>query len=232
MATLTVATWNVGDHGTKDNLKTVMGKAPVICLQEMSDRDSWYQFAHDKGWKTFNAGGDDGRAATPVFWNPKVMGEKVETYHKQLSPSTHCPGTGPDQVKAKWLIGVAWRYPPIDKWVRVGCLHLVSDSSGGCRRDLAHDELVKASTMWKGDDGFPPNPCIIGGDFNTSWNNSLLKPMKDKNWKPSQAAAGGPKKTHGGWTPDQQWYRNAKVKTHGKITTKSDHDCYYVTYTL
>lgn len=227
-----MCTWNVGDHGTKDNLKALMDDFPVLCLQEMSDRDSWYQFAHDKGWKTFNAGGDDGRAATPVFWNPKVMGEKVDTYCEKLSPSQHCPGTGPDQVKTKWLIGVAWRYPPTDTWVRVGCLHLVSDSSGGCRHKIAHDELVKAAKMWKGNDGFPPNFCCIAGDFNTSWNNDLLGPMRDKNWKPAQGAKGGPVHTHGNWTPDQQWYRNGSVKNMGKRANGSDHDAYWVTYSI
>lgn len=228
MASLTVCTWNVGDKGSKDNLRALMDRYPVLCLQECGDRDNFYDCAWDYGWKCFDGDGKDGKHATPVFWNPEVMGEKVDTYVKMLSPETYAPGTGPDTVKCKWLIGVGWNFPKYDKQLRIGCLHLVSDSGSGKRRDLAHDQLVVASKMWPDAEGF----CCIAGDYNTSWNNDLLDPMRNKHWKPAQGGPGGPVKTHDGWTPDQQWYRNGKVSSQGERTNASDHDAYWVTYTL
>jgi len=236
MASLTVATWNVGDNGTWEDMRDIMAVAPVMCLQEMGDRDSLYDHLHDKGWKTYVAGGDNGRRATPVAWNPKVMGEVTAKYCEPLSPKTHAPGTGPDDVKPKWLIAVAWDYPNYQHQARVGCLHLVSDSSTSNpkRHQLAHDELVNASTMWKkkSDGTFPVGFCCIAGDYNTSWNNDLLDPMRNQKWKPSQGCNGYVCHTHGNWTPDQQWFRNGTVTKAWGIKNKSDHDAYCVTYQL
>jgi hypothetical protein len=232
---LVVIDWNVGDHGTQADLKGMLDRCDVLCLQEMGDRDGFYDCLHDHGWKTYDAGGDNGRHSTPIAWDPKAMGPVNQHYCKQLSPKTHAPGTGPDDVKAKWLIGCAWDYPNYQHQVRVGCLHLVSDSGkdNQKRHDLAHDEIVNASTMWRKADGtFPVGPMVIAGDWNTSWDNDLLDPMRNQHWKPSQGCDGYVCHTHGNWTPDQQWWRNAAVYKQGQIRTGSDHDAYWVSYTL
>lgn len=228
MPSLTVGTWNVGDNGTKDDLKALMAKAPVWALQEMGDRDGWFDWLHDKGWGT--TGRDGPAGATPVVWDKTAMGEKVDSYNRLLSPSTPCKGTGPDTVKEKRLVGVGFNFPGYQPRVRIGCLHLCSDSSGGCRRELAKDEVREAKTMWKGDGGFPDGFCVIAGDWNTSWNNDLLNPMEDQNWKTAHAFK--VVRTHGDWTPDQQWYRHASIDGMGEVANHSDHDALWVRYNL
>ena len=231
---LVVITCNIGDHGTWADIKGMLDNCDVMTLQEMSDRQGIIDNLNDVGWKTYNAGGDNGRAATPIAWDPKVMGEVQDKYCKQLSPKTHAPGTGPDTVKPKYLIGVGWDYPKYNKRVRVGGLHLVSDSGpdNKKRHDLAHDEIVIASKMWKGDEGFPDGFCCIAGDWNTNHNNDLLDPMRNQNWKSAQNHGTGPIKTFKDRTIDNQWYRNGSIHNQGKINTGSDHHAYWVSYNL
>jgi hypothetical protein len=208
-----------------------MDRGAVICLQEMSDRDGLYDYAQNQGWKTYNAGGDNGRKATPIFWNPDVMGERLDDYCVSLSPQKpNCPGPGPSTVKAKWLIGIGWNFPHYDKELRVGGLHAASGQSDSqCRKELAQQEFKTAAQMWDTAKGL----CVIAGDFNCKWNAGILDPFRNQGWKPTQGECGGPYTTHGNsWTPDQQWWRNGHPSKSGCVKNFSDHHAYWVTYSL
>jgi hypothetical protein len=229
--TLTVVTWNVGDGGTKSDLADLMARGDVLCLQEMSDRDGLYDYARDHGWKTYDAGGDNGRKATPVFWDPETMGERIDDYDVALSPKTpNCPGPGPSTVKAKWLIGIGWNVPNYPHEVRVGSMHAASGQADyQCREDLARQEFRNASEVWGGAAGL----CVIAGDLNCKWDAGILDPFRDRGWKPSQGTCNGPHTTHGkSWTPDQQWRRNGKPTDSGTVKTGSDHRAYWVAYEI
>jgi Endonuclease/Exonuclease/phosphatase family len=220
---VTVATWNAG-NGNKDNLQKIMNKASLIALQEMGDRDNLYDYAKNHGWATYNDGGQDDRASTPVFFD-KAFWKKSDDQTIKLSNQQQVnPGTGPETIKTKWALGPKFFHG--DTGFNFWSLHLVADSSSGERHDLAKQQITNASDLKPGANG----PCVVAGDWNTSWDNDLLKPMKNKGWQSNHYKKGGPVKTHGGWTPDQIWFRNATFVEQGSFNTGSDHDALWVTF--
>ena len=228
MTQLKVCTWNAGDNGTQADLKELMDRTDVIGLQEMGDRDGMYDCARGYGWKCIDGNGKDGKHSTPTFYNPVVL-EKKQTLVTKLSNAQKVqPGTGPEQIKTKWAIGGQFHIHGYGDAFRFWTCHLVADSSKGERHALAHDQIVKLSQLYPKADG----ACIIGGDFNTKWNDELTKPLKNKGWKSNHSCEGGPCDTHGGWTPDHLWARNAKLIDQGTIKNGSDHHALWATYTL
>lgn len=229
MTTLKVCTWNVGDHGGKADLHKLMDRYAVIGLQEMGDRDGLYDAVKAYGWKALDGDGQNGKHSTPTIYNPAAGLElRDELVHKLSDQQEVNPGTGPETIKAKWAIGGQWHVDGYGDAFRFWTCHLVADSSSGERHELAHDQIVKLSKLFPEAEG----ACIIGGDLNTSWNNELVKPLKNKGWKSNHAADGGPCDTHGGWTPDHLWSRNASLTDQGTINTGSDHHALWAAYDL
>lgn len=227
MTRLRVCTWNAGNGGSWFDFKALLEEFPIVGVNEGADRQSWIDRARDLGRLHWYGSGTNGRAATPLFWDPAVTGPHVEKVCEPLTPRTRrCPGTGPDTVKAKWLIGVGWDFPGIETRLRVGVMHAASGQSQPCRGDLARRQFRGAAAMWPGAAG----PAIIVGDMNTRWNDDSLDPFRHKGWRAAQGRAGGPHATHGDWTPDQQWYRNARPTASGVRRNGSDHHAYWVEY--
>ena len=228
MTTRTVCTWNAGDNGTADNLRNLMSRYDGISLQEMGDRDGLYDAAHNYGWKSYDGDGQDGKRSTPLIWNPKRL-EWKEGYAVKLSDAqTVNPGTGPEKIKTKWAIGGRFHVDGYGDAFRMVSCHLVADSSSGERNDLARKQINRLADLWPDADG----ACVIAGDLNTGWNTDLVKPLKSDGWKSCHAYEYGPYPTHGDWTPDHIWTRNAKITACGTIGNKSDHDALWATYDL
>ena len=228
MANVTVCTWNIGDNGSKSDLGNLMDRAAIIGLQEAADRDPFYEYARDHGWKTLDGNGEDGKHSTPTFYDPDRLTFKKELVRKLSDSQKVNPGAGPEQVKTKWAIGGQFHVPGASGAFRFWTCHLVASSSSGERHALAHDQIVVLSKLFPDADG----PCVIGGDFNTKWNDELVDPLKSKGWKSCHAYGSGPYDTHGDWTPDHVWHRNAKISGCSTVKNGSDHNALLVTFTV
>lgn len=230
MARLRVCSWNVGDGSSKSDLAEVLSWCDVVALQEMGDRDAYFDKARDLGWKTLDGSGKSGQRSTPLFYDPDVLDFKAEIEEK-LSDAQHVnPGAGPEDIKTKWAIGGQFHYPGAENALRIVSCHLVASSSSGEREQLAKKQIGVLSKLWGDVDGV----CFIGGDFNMGHDNPKTQPMRDRGWKCAHNAEGGPCKTKGDGTIDHVWMRpgenKARVVDQYAKACGSDHKAYVVTY--
>lgn len=220
--TLSVGTWNIG-AGTMEDANRILNKVAVLAMQEASDRDSMFDTLREKGYGVIRPDQHVGQPATPLVFNK----DRLKLLSRIVVPLYHGgpigPGTGPDNGKPKWLIGAKFMDKKTNIRLAFGSIHCYAgQKDGNARRRISTDMVAKARDSYDRYRGIP----FIMGDFNAEADTSTLHPLRNRGWH-TDSIQNKKLGTHGGWTPDQVWWRHdPKVRFDGSETVKnrSDHD--------
>lgn len=217
MTTVAVATWNAG-RGRESDLLNLLGISDLIGLtgQEWGDRRDLSDEARGEGCEVI--GGSRGLSSTPVVVPAHVqVGREVE--HVIVPRRYIGPGAGPDHNKAKGVVGVRLRTGGVA--VGVASTHLVASSYRPLRRRAAADHIAGLVSLFD----HRPIPWFICGDFNTTPDSRLLRPLYAAGWTNTHRE-GKPLPTHGKRPIDFVWWqRDPRVRFlgHETVQTRSDH---------
>lgn len=220
MVAVTVATWNAG-RGREADLLNLLGISDLIGLtgQEWGDREDLTDEARGEGCTVLTGGGVPGLASTPLLVPPRVhIGRELA---QVIVPSRHVgPGAGPSRSKAKGAVGARLRVTP-GTAVGVASTHLVASSYLPLRRRAAADHIAGLVALFDQ----RQIPWLVCGDFNTTPDSRLLRPLYEAGWTNTHRE-GGVRATHGRRAIDYVWWkRSPRVEFlgHETLSTHSDH---------
>lgn len=215
---MSFATWNFGP-GDIGDLADMMKKAHVIALQETGDRiRDIMDLLHRKGWKIIT-GAQPGQASTPLIYNPRrvelIQSSRILLAHAQDAG----PGTGPDRIKEKWLIGGLFRDRITGRTFWAYGVHMVTSQGKPKRRKIALAMVgiirlrIKAITR----------AIFIGGDWNTVEQSDVMQVILEiRHMRITQT-----QHTHDNWSPDHIVWRHKKWMRYIRdydVENGSDHD--------
>lgn len=219
MTVVTLATWNAG-RGTERDLLHLLREADVLAGNEWGDRHDLNDEARGEGWHVLGGRGLPGLSSTPLLVSPRahVLGEVA----RELLPRRYVgPGAGPSHNKPKGMVGGRVRF----KGAKFGAVstHLVASSYLPLRRKAARDHIA---ALLHDLDHRRHIPWFVLGDFNTTPNSRLLRPMYAAGWTNTHREA-KTLPTHGRRAIDFIWWRKddprVRFIAHRTIETKSDH---------
>ena len=225
MTHITVATWNAGP-GKVDDLRGLLDIPDLIALagQEWGDRSHDLSAAakrldwHEIDGKIDGQPHHKGLSSTPVFAAPHA-----EVRHEMALPILGRryigPGAGPDHNKPKGAVGA--RVHAGGPVVGVASTHLVASSYRPLRRKAAADHIAGLLRAFD----HRRVPWFLCGDFNTTPDNRLLRPLYAAGWTNTHRE-GGTLATHGRRAIDFIWWRKdprIRFLGHRTVVTRSDH---------
>ena len=226
---LTVATWNIG-RGTLADARKVLSRSPVLALQEAGDRSKLIRALDRSRYRVIKGSGRPGQSSTPLVFDPKVL-RLVRPSATLMAPRQRVGrGTGPDRMKAKWLIGGRFVHRHTGTRLFIGTTHLVAGQSRQRRARVAIRHVRHVVSRLRRVAGIR----LVMGDFNTRPGSKVLVPLRAAGWTSDQFV-GRRLDTHGTWASDHVWWRAARglrLVEHHTIRNRSDHDALLATLTL
>ena len=219
MTHITVATWNAGP-GKVDDLRGLLDIPDLIALagQEWGDRSNLTALAIAKGWHTLTGEGHKGLKSTPLLVAPHAQ-VRHELALPILGRRYIGPGAGPDHNKPKGAVGA--RVHAGGPVVGVASTHLVASSYRPLRSEAAADHIAGLLRAFD----HRRVPWFLCGDFNTTPDNRLLRPLYAAGWTNTHRE-GGTLATHGRRAIDFIWWRKdprVRFLGHRTVATHSDH---------
>jgi hypothetical protein len=226
---LTTATWNIG-RGTIADARRVLSEAAVVALQEAGDRATLLRRLQQAGYRVVKGTGRPGQSATPVVFDPSIL-RLVRPVAVLMAPRQRVgPGTGPDTMKGKWLIGGQFVLRGTGIRLFVGSTHLVAAQYRARRAHVADRHIRNLVRYVRSISGIR----FVLGDFNNRATSSVLAPLRTAGWTSDQIVA-RQLGTHGNWAPDQVWWKSmraVRLEEHHTIRNHSDHDALVATVQL
>jgi hypothetical protein len=225
----TIATWNIG-RGTYADARRVLSESSVLALQEASDKGQLIDRLKRDGYRVIRGSGKPGQSATPFVFDPKAL-QLVRPVVALMAPRQRIGrGTGPDTMKAKWLIGGRFVERATGRHLFIGTTHLVAGQNHPRRARVALRHVRNAVSELRRLGG----TTFLMGDFNTRPHSKVTGPLRATGWTSDQIV-GQRLGTHGGWSPDQVWWNRSsgiELVEHHTISNRSDHDALVTTVTL
>lgn len=204
MTDFTVATINVGNGSSVKALRLAKS-VDATALQEVSDRDGLIErLRADPQLRVVRRERRPGQAAVALVWKRNVL----ELRHRIVRLVAHGqpvgPGTGPDEMKAKWLEGGSFRLRACGSAVTIATTHRVAGQTrdGDSKRDRVAERHAAAVVR---ELEHAPRP-IVPGDWNSLPLDDSLAPFRRERWTCDQLQLER-LNTHGGWCPDHVWFR-------------------------
>ena len=226
---LTVATWNIG-RGTLAEARRALSQSPVLALQEAADRSKLIRALDRSRYRVIKGSGRPGQSSTPIVFDPKVLRLARPVAILVARAQRVGRGTGPDRMKAKWLIGGRFVHRPTGTRLFIGTTHLVAGQSRQRRARVATRHVRHVVSRLRRVAGIR----LVMGDFNTRPRSKVLVPLRAAGWTSDQIV-GRRLDTHGTWAPDQVWWKPARglrLVEHHTTSNRSDHDALFATLTL
>lgn len=205
---LRVGTLNVG-RGDFGPIRDLAHTCHALALQELSDRDELVQrLRQDPELRVVRRKVHPGQAAVGLVWRPSVLRLVVQVHRLLVPVQTVNPSTGPERMKAKWLVGGTFEHRHTSALVTVGSTHRVAGQTpqGDTARDtVALHHAARVRREMRETEGYK----IVGGDWNSWPDDDSLRPLRQAGWTCDQLED---KRlgTHGHWAPDHVWWDQVK----------------------
>jgi len=228
---LKVATWNIG-NGTLANARKIMSEGvAALALQEASDQRDLVEALVDDGFEVIRPEEQTGQPATPLVYDPAVLQLRRSIAVLTADSQPVGPGTGPDKMKAKWLIGARFVHLPSRRRIAIASHHRVAGQQHETRHRVALEDARRVAETFVGYRSL----VTVMGDWNSTAGDHTLKPLRHHGWTCNQLV-GGHVGTHGQWAPDHVWWKKddrISYVQHRVLTdTESDHRPLLVTFEL
>lgn len=200
--TFRVATYNVGDRGTADDIARLSRTADVVLLQEVGDQAT--ALAPFTG-RTIRGDGD-GRSKVAVIVREGLTVRDSGHWPCTGRVDVGSLGAGPRELGPKWIAWAKIDAEDIGRAINVGSTHLVPSVQrapfpGRSKRRWMHSQHVAALIAWAKDrEGH--GITILGGDFNATPDYLGLKPLRAAGFVPAT------KPSHGKRAIDAVWHRD------------------------
>lgn len=218
--TITVATFNRGDHTRYRAVRRVARRADLAALQEMHDQErTLRRLDRTRRFEVITCAGASRYArATPVVYQPARV-RLLRTVCRLLLPRRWLgPGVGPDRNMPKWLVGGFFEHRATGGRLWFGSVHNVPHGAGSELRDRAALDftrrLATIASDWR-------RTTVIGGDWNAGWRAPSVEPIRQSFAQLGGQPTHGPsaidwfaRALSGAWRVLGTWTRNVRGSDH------------------
>lgn len=230
MPGLKVATWNVG-MGSLADAREVMRDVSAMALQEAGDQARLVNALAEDGHVVIRPKEFLGQPATPLIYKPTELRYIRPLQQLMVAGGDIGPGTGPDTVKPKYLIGGYFIHLASRRRVALASTHrFAGQRVGNERYERATVHARRVVDALADYTGVP----VVMGDWNSVPDSDTLAPLRRAGWTCDQLE-GKRLPTHGGWVPDHVWWRKDEriaFDSHHTIKNGSDHNALIVSFDL